>query len=295
MLRVTGFDIPYPPPKLEHLHLPGVDRVLDAVDRLQCDDEPDTRYLTAGGGRERLRHRAGVPAARPRRGADRGRDPALAGRGRRHGDVDQIVVEVETAKAAVEVPSPFAGTVVRLYGEPGSVVDVGAPLIAVSVADETYREEERAGSGNVLIGYGTSETPRSRRRAARARTREAARPAPGEAVRPAQAVRPTSPETVHPAQAARPAQAEAVRPTPPEAVRPASPEAVRPASSEAPRVISPVVRRLARAHSIDVAALTPSGPGGVVLRRDIEAAVAATTPANGNGNGKRARAGGGAR
>ncbi len=182
-------------------------------------------------------------------------------------------------------PSPIAGTVVRLHGEPGSVVDVGAPLIAVSSQDETYREEERAGSGNVLIGYGTSETPRSRRRAARARTREAARPAPGEAVRPAQAVRPTSPETVHPAQAARPAQAEAVRPTPPEAVRPASPEAVRPASSEAPRVISPVVRRLARAHSIDVAALTPSGPGGVVLRRDIEAAVAATTPANGNGNG----------
>ena len=36
--RVTGFDIPYPPPKLEHLHLPGVDRVLDAVDDLQWDD-----------------------------------------------------------------------------------------------------------------------------------------------------------------------------------------------------------------------------------------------------------------
>ncbi|MBU2670294.1 alpha-ketoacid dehydrogenase subunit beta [Actinoplanes bogorensis] len=36
--RVTGFDIPYPPPKLEHLHLPGVDRVLDAVDDLQWED-----------------------------------------------------------------------------------------------------------------------------------------------------------------------------------------------------------------------------------------------------------------
>jgi pyruvate dehydrogenase E1 component beta subunit len=41
VLRVAGFDIPYPPPKLEHAHLPGVDRVLDAVDRLQFDDEPD--------------------------------------------------------------------------------------------------------------------------------------------------------------------------------------------------------------------------------------------------------------
>ncbi|MEV4641412.1 alpha-ketoacid dehydrogenase subunit beta [Actinoplanes sp. NPDC049548] len=44
VLRVTGFDIPYPPPKLEHAHLPTVDRILDAVDRLQFDDEPDLRH-----------------------------------------------------------------------------------------------------------------------------------------------------------------------------------------------------------------------------------------------------------
>ena len=45
VLRVSGFDIPYPPPKLEHAHLPGVDRILDAVDRLQFNDEPDPRHL----------------------------------------------------------------------------------------------------------------------------------------------------------------------------------------------------------------------------------------------------------
>jgi len=45
VLRVTGLDIPYPPPKLEHLHLPGVDRVLDAVARLQWDDTVDDRWL----------------------------------------------------------------------------------------------------------------------------------------------------------------------------------------------------------------------------------------------------------
>jgi 2-oxoisovalerate dehydrogenase E1 component beta subunit len=45
VLRVAGYDIPYPPPKLEHAYLPGVDRVLDTVDRLQFDDQPDTRYL----------------------------------------------------------------------------------------------------------------------------------------------------------------------------------------------------------------------------------------------------------
>jgi 2-oxoisovalerate dehydrogenase E1 component beta subunit len=44
VLRVTGYDIPYPPPKLEHAHLPTVDRILDAVDRLQFDDEPDLRH-----------------------------------------------------------------------------------------------------------------------------------------------------------------------------------------------------------------------------------------------------------
>ncbi|WP_331766934.1 alpha-ketoacid dehydrogenase subunit beta [Embleya sp. NBC_00896] len=48
VLRVAGFDIPYPPPKLEHAHLPGVDRVLDAVDRLQFDDVPDVRHLVKG-------------------------------------------------------------------------------------------------------------------------------------------------------------------------------------------------------------------------------------------------------
>jgi pyruvate dehydrogenase E1 component beta subunit len=45
VLRVAGFDIPYPPPKLEHAHLPGVDRVLDTVSRLQWDDTPDDRWL----------------------------------------------------------------------------------------------------------------------------------------------------------------------------------------------------------------------------------------------------------
>ena len=46
VLRVTGFDIPYPPPKLEHAHLPSVERILNTLDRLQFDDRVDTRHLT---------------------------------------------------------------------------------------------------------------------------------------------------------------------------------------------------------------------------------------------------------
>jgi len=84
--------------------------------------------------------------------------------------IDQIVVEVETAKAAVDVPIPFAGTVVELHGNDGDTLKVGTPLITVSGDEvvsanhERYREEERAGSGNVLIGYGTSEDAPRRRR-----------------------------------------------------------------------------------------------------------------------------------
>ncbi|WP_410819316.1 alpha-ketoacid dehydrogenase subunit beta [Micromonospora sp. 050-3] len=47
VLRVAGLDIPYPAPMLEHTHLPGVDRVLDAVARLQWDDKPDARWAAA--------------------------------------------------------------------------------------------------------------------------------------------------------------------------------------------------------------------------------------------------------
>jgi 2-oxoisovalerate dehydrogenase E1 component beta subunit len=39
ILRITGFDVPYPPPHLEHLHLPDVDRILDGIARLQWDDD----------------------------------------------------------------------------------------------------------------------------------------------------------------------------------------------------------------------------------------------------------------
>lgn len=93
--------------------------------------------------------------------------------------LDQPVAEVETAKSLVEVPSPYAGTVSALHGNAGETLDVGASLISVSVSEEPaqvsaageqYREEERAGSGNVLIGYGTPDTPSGGRRR-RPRTR----------------------------------------------------------------------------------------------------------------------------
>ncbi|MFD4193401.1 dihydrolipoamide acetyltransferase family protein [Amycolatopsis thermoflava] len=91
--------------------------------------------------------------------------------------VDAPVAEVETAKAAVEVPSPYAGVVAALHGEEGATLAVGEPLISVAPSAEAnaYVEEERAGSGNVLIGYGTTDAAPSRRRR-RAATKAAASP-----------------------------------------------------------------------------------------------------------------------
>jgi 2-oxoisovalerate dehydrogenase E2 component (dihydrolipoyl transacylase) len=74
--------------------------------------------------------------------------------------VDQPIAEVETAKSVVELPCPYAGTIAALHGAEGDTLAVGAPLLEITDAadaeKEAYRQEERAGSGNVLIGYGTS-------------------------------------------------------------------------------------------------------------------------------------------
>jgi pyruvate dehydrogenase E2 component (dihydrolipoamide acetyltransferase) len=83
--------------------------------------------------------------------------------------VDQVVVDVETAKASVEVPIPFAGRVAQLHAAVGDVVAVGAPLISVGAAPESSEY-----SGNVLIGYGTGADTRSRRARSRGRRQVAA-------------------------------------------------------------------------------------------------------------------------
>lgn len=154
---------------------------------------------------------------------------------------DQPIAEVETAKSIVELPSPFAGVVTALHGEPGDTIDVGAPVLEVAESDaaappassappgqagevehETYRAEERAGSGNVLIGYGTSERTIGGRR--------------------------------RPPRAATGAKVPTARQTGPLAVR------------------SPLVRRLARDLGLDLRTITPTGQDGAITRADVLAA-----------------------
>lgn len=150
--------------------------------------------------------------------------------------VDGPVAEVETAKAMVEVPCPYAGVVARLHGEAGDVIAVGAPLVSVEPVDAgTDPEPAEPGpttSGNVLIGYGTSEA--QTRGAGRRGARRAAREAGPEAPVPARAPAPT-----------------------------------------AVAVASPLVRSLAKANGVDLRALRGTGPDGLIVRADVERAIRA--------------------
>lgn len=175
--------------------------------------------------------------------------------------VDQAVVEVETAKSVIELPSPYAGRVCTLHGAEGQTLDVGKPLFSVepaaapsaasaaspsaapaaspsaepatalsaepaaSPSGEAYRDEEKAGSGNVLVGYGTTSTSGPGRRR---RPREASEPA---------------------------------------------------VAGRASRVVSPLVRKLARDGGVDVATIDPTGPDGLVVRADVMRALAKTPSA----------------
>jgi len=163
---------------------------------------------------------------------------------------DQPIAEVETAKSVVEVPSPFAGTVTELHGAEGDVLMVGAPFVEVDAAADTvvdaakdaYRAEERAGSGNVLIGYGTAEAKTSGR-TRRPRGAAAGATATKTATKARAVVPPPAPST--------------------------GPLAVR----------SPIVRRLAQERGVDLHAVTPTGPEGIITRADVlKAKPAASTP-----------------
>ena len=86
--------------------------------------------------------------------------------------VNQMIVEIETAKAAVELPSPYAGIVAELHAEPGAIVPVGSPLITIETADAPAAGERQA----VLVGYGVREEGATGRRRRIRRTETAAAP-----------------------------------------------------------------------------------------------------------------------
>ena len=186
----------------------------------------------------------------------------------------QIIVEIETAKAVVELPCPWDGTVARLLAEEGQTVEVGVPIIAVEVgtsenaervpasapapAESTSEDEapaEESGAHSVLVGYGvkTSSTTRRARRAASGRPETAEVPTPAEV--------PVEPPEL------------------PAEPRAAEPRAAEPGVAAARVLAKPPVRKLAKDLGISLAALAGSGPDGSITRDDVQRAAATDTQA----------------
>jgi len=160
--------------------------------------------------------------------------------------VNQVIVEIETAKSLVELPSPFEGVVAELLVTEGQTVEVGTPIIAVDAAEQapapapedsgaapsaapsapppselaeaasdaasTVAVEEPSGSGAVLVGYGSNGHVRSRRR-----------------------------------QVAR----------------------AVPAAAAAPVIAKPPIRNLAKELGVDLTTVMPTGLAGEVTREDV--------------------------
>jgi pyruvate dehydrogenase E2 component (dihydrolipoamide acetyltransferase) len=162
--------------------------------------------------------------------------------------VNQVLVEIETAKAAVELPCPWAGRVTELLVEAGQTVDVGAPIIVIDVdpngAAPANGTPPASGADNVpnLVGYGP--------KAAAAKRRPRATPAP-----------PSQPVAVLPAPEPEPERVEVVTPR----------------GGYVP-LAKPPVRRLAKDLGVDLWALAGSGDGGVITREDVRQAIAEAEP-----------------
>ncbi|MGH3094371.1 MAG: dihydrolipoamide acetyltransferase family protein [Streptosporangiales bacterium] len=163
--------------------------------------------------------------------------------------VNQDLAEIETAKAAVELPSPWAGTVRELHAEEGSTIDVGSPLVTVDVAGAAGEQAAEDGAGaaeaesestSVLVGYG------SKAASGRRRPRKRGQAAP------------------QPAEAAEPAEAEPEEPARPE------PEEPQPAS-QVTVLAKPPVRKLAKDLGVDLRTVTGTGPQGTISRDDVRA------------------------
>ncbi len=157
--------------------------------------------------------------------------------------VNQVLVEVETAKAVVELPSPFAGTVVALLAVAGDVVPVGTPIIRIE--EKASGVADAAGGtldgSALLVGYGpTPEAAPRRRPRATPHGSDHVEPGP-----PGERSRPTRYGGLE--------QARAVE--------------QRLGNEQVPA--SPPVRRLAHDLGVDLAHVPPTGPAGSVTREDV--------------------------
>jgi 2-oxoisovalerate dehydrogenase E2 component (dihydrolipoyl transacylase) len=179
-------------------------------------------------------------------------------------ELNQPIVEVETAKAAVEIPAKWGGVVTRIFHEAGTVVEVGQPIIAIDTdptagpASPSPDEGETeagliggpapGGRTAVLVGYGPRTTTAKRR------------PRSGTATAATTATTPPPPPAAAAAVVAAP-----VVPAP-------EPVAPAPLARTGPVLAKPPVRKLARDLGVDLAGVDGTGPMGSVTRDDVQLA-----------------------
>lgn len=177
-------------------------------------------------------------------------------------ELNQTIAEVETAKASVELPSPFAGVITELHAQPGDIVPVGSVLVSIETgapgdapvagpppAEQPATEAEEELPPN-LVGYGAAAKSTGKRPSRRRRAPNSGSEAPSRTAAP-------------------PSAANSV---------------VRAENGPRP---SPLVRKLAKDKGVDLALVTPSSPSGRITRADLEAYLAQTSPNSGNGEPSR--------
>ena len=190
--------------------------------------------------------------------------------------VNQVIVEIETAKSLVELPSPFEGTVSELLVSEGQTVEVGTPIITVTggeaaapaapvsevaqaeadAAQSVSHEADEPKAGAVLVGYGAAGHGTSRRRRVTH---------PGTASLPI-TFTPPAPAAAPQAETAAPPVASVTAAAPSPAT--SAPAGASPVGS-APVIAKPPIRKLAKDLGVDLTLVTPTGPIGDITRDDV--------------------------
>ena len=201
-------------------------------------------------------------------------------------DRDEPLFEISTDKVDTEVPSPVAGTVEKILVQEGQTVPVGTDLAEVSEDGSAGAGAAGGGAGSTTAGdtagpsEQTTETPQAGAETARA-AEPPASAAPAESTRSADA--PAAGESADAVQEGSAAEMPAVEPATPQG-REASQAEPTPAAGgtqELPdrgprsRILSPLVRRLAEEHDLDLSQIEGTGTGGRIRKQDVMAAIAA--------------------
>jgi pyruvate dehydrogenase E2 component (dihydrolipoamide acetyltransferase) len=174
---------------------------------------------------------------------------------------DEVLVEISTDKVDTEVPSPAAGVVLEILVEEGETVEVGTELAVIGDADEAPGD-----GGGTATQEEESAEPEPEQPAEQQPEEETAEPG-------------AEPEPEPRAQPEPDSQPQPESQPEPESEPAPQPAAAGEGNGAEPRLLSPVVRKLAREHDIDLGQVEGSGQGGRITRRDVESYLEQGAPA----------------